>query len=78
MKYKQGKPFHGGERGQWFRIDTYLPTGDNERWFVAGPDDNSPAYPHWEPGKYNAACPCCWLGFGHSENEHNKTIELTR
>ena len=70
--YEQGKPYYHGH--SWFRNDLFIPTGQVERWFVAGPDDDSPAYRHWENGKYNPSCACCWLGFGHSENCHKKNI----
>jgi len=36
--------------------------------------DETPIYRHWEPGKYNSECSCCWLGFSHSEAVHAEAL----
>ena len=71
--YKQGKPFYA--QHSYRRDDVYIATGNTNRLFAAGPDDNTPLYRHWEPGKYNPNCSCCWLGFGHTEASHAQHLQ---
>ena len=69
--YEIGTPYRKyGSRG-YFRSDLYTPTGEHDRIFVTGKDDFSPIF----HGQYNAACSCCWLGFGHSEKYHEKAAQ---
>lgn len=67
-----GQPYHDG--GSWFRRDSYYSyvTKEtvSERYFVAGPEDASG--PHNRNDDYDPKCPCCWLGFAHSEECHQQ------
>jgi len=47
-------------------------SGDRCKIFRAGDNDNSPIYRHWEYGRYDAECPCCYLGFAHTEALHEQ------
>ena len=37
-----------------------------------GPGDDSPVYRHWDYGRYDAECSCCYLGFTHTEALHEQ------
>jgi len=67
----KGRPF--GNYTGWKRIDT-LGNGKEERYFAAGPDDQTDLYQHWEPGKYDAYCSCCFLNIPHTVARHKKGI----
>lgn len=40
--------------------------------FITGSTDISPIY----KGAYDGRCDCCYLGFGHSIDEHNQSVAL--
>ena len=63
-----GKPFNG------FRWETTR-FGDQESVMVLSEKDESPVYHHWEHGKYNARCACCWYGFTHSAELHAEKMK---
>lgn len=72
-----GKPQYG--EGSWERIDVWVSDdkGDSERVRRActGPTDDTDAahkqYGDFGNVKYHPACPCCWLGHGHTVAYHN-------
>ena len=67
------------EGGGWERIDLYHGQGGTitpERRFAAGPDDRSPMARTMYAGKgncsYHPKCSCCWLGFSHTLELHQR------
>jgi hypothetical protein len=73
---KYGVNVHGRPRwtgGSWRRTDRYTShvTGEtfNEGHFAAGREDDSLVF----RGKYDSACPCCYLNFSHTTEEHNQS-----
>ena len=71
--YHQGRPIFNWQSMTWKRKDSSQFGVDS--LFCAGKEDNSPLYRTWEPGKYNAGCACCWLGFPHTEKAHKIEIK---
>jgi len=75
-----GTPYRDRDGGGWFRVDTYTSFTEkrpvNERRFAAGKDDVSSVardYPHGEGNiRYHPKCSCCWLGFSHTVDLHNR------
>lgn len=70
----------------WFRRDTWIRKADGEtiveRRFATGPDDISPLFvadyfglnPDDANGKSDSRCSCCYLGFSHTLDHHNRAI----
>ena len=73
--YVIGKPRKSYGYSGYTRTDTYIPTDNTEQVFAAGVDDTSPLHKHWQNGKYDSRCSCCYLGFAHSEAKHQASIE---
>lgn len=75
-----GVPYRS-EGQTWFRNDIYRSSSGevNERRFAAGPEDQSPMARNMYAGKgnchYDPNCSCCWLGFSHTLDYHNKNIK---
>lgn len=67
--YKTGKP-ERRDRG-WIRKDTYLPTGGTDSVLIVDGKDLTPIY----RGRHDERCSCCWLGYAHSEDQHNERIK---
>jgi hypothetical protein len=40
--------------------------------FVVDNKDQSPQWPHWKHGHYDADCSACWLNINHSTDYHNQ------
>ena len=72
--YIIGKPLRSSA-WSYTRRDTYIPTGSTDLVHVAHSQDTSPLYSHWQPGKYDPRCSCCYLGFAHSEAKHQSGID---
>ncbi len=85
--YEHAIPYRSSDN-TWFRDDIWTAKPGSstsygeghphvDRMFAAGPDDNSPVWSvgHNEHWTYNSACSCCWLGFGHTQNNHFQSIE---
>ena len=70
--YKHGYSVITGMYGPTQREETYTRFTDGhqtqENCFCTGPADRSPR----QTGNYNPACSPCYLGFTHSQDEHNK------
>jgi len=73
--YKQGTPYLSRSTwtGTWRRKDLYIPTGEYDCLFVAGPNDNSPVHTGGMH-TYDPSCSCCWLNFAHSEECHKQKL----
>ncbi|MDD4972511.1 MAG: hypothetical protein PHT07_24025 [Paludibacter sp.] len=69
------KLFSRGDFGYSFRYDLYTSKRDPgppvmDMILCNDQNDLSPVY----TGPYDAKCSCCWLGYGHTEAHHNKSI----
>ena len=53
-------------------------SGNRCKIFRAGDNDNTPIYRHWEYGRYDAECSCCYLGFAHTEALHERKTEMEK
>lgn len=60
------------------RMDVYISAVSGERYyepaFAAGPDDKSNRHNHTIGNGYDARCSCCYLGYTHTEEAHQKKI----
>ena len=70
--YIIGIPFKAS-RGHYRRDDTYIPTTNPNSIMVAGLEDLTPVYKHWQPGNRNPNCSCCYQGITHSEAKHKES-----
>lgn len=78
-----GEPFSIGFGG-WARIDTYVSNSDRkpveERRFCASRKDYSDMATGYNGNtykgniQYHSSCSCCYLGFSHTVDYHNKSI----
>lgn len=73
--YEHGPRYREGET--WFRRDVYRPTGNPQRVFVTGPNDQTCQHNSQicYGGDYDARCACCFLGFAHSDAKHTQAME---
>jgi hypothetical protein len=61
--------------GGWFRYDRFTPHdpdsgfGGRDSIFALSDRDISPQH-----RGYDAACSCCWLGFGHTVAFHDRSV----
>lgn len=75
LKYGTAQPkYFTPVDSSYQRIDEYTSNKDGEKfqenYLCTGLSDKSPIYYKG----YDPNCSCCWLGFGHTEDKHYKSI----
>jgi hypothetical protein len=64
--------FRRFDRNDWSSQFDPSVFGHVESWFCAGRTDSSGHYNSID--HYDARCSCCWLGFGHTLDYHNRQV----